>query len=170
LPAVEQSLEQSLAFLAAEIERLPQQIDHPIDNTPSLKADTELLTRIPGIGEGTAQTLLAELPDVGQFPSAEQVGAWAGLCPKEFGSGSRVRKPTRLSKAGNEKLRKALSFPAVSAIGFNPLASALYERLVAAGKARMAALGAAMRKLLILCYGVLKNRKMFAVDWKKPSK
>jgi hypothetical protein len=40
--------------------------------------------------------------------------------------------------------------------------------MTAAGKSRMAAVGAAMRKLLMLCYGVLKNRQKFTADWKKP--
>jgi transposase len=49
----------------------------------------------------------------------------------------------RLSKAGNARLRKALYLPTLTAIRFNPLLKALCERLVAAGKARMAVVGPA---------------------------
>jgi transposase len=85
--------------------------------------------------------------------------------PREHGSGTSVRKRTRLSKAGNARLRQALYLPALTAIRFNPLLKALYERLVAAGKARMAAVGACMRKLLMIAYRVLKNRTPFDPSW-----
>jgi len=179
LPAVRESLENSFTFLEAEIQRLRQLIKEHIDHSPQLKADQELLVSIPGtlwvIGEATAQLLLAELPDVKQFGSAEQVAAWAGLCPQEHRSGVSVRKRTRLSKAGNGHVRKALYFPAIAAVQHNPPVRALYQRLKDAGKSGyprnawvMAALGAAMRKLLMLCYGVLKGRQAFDPDWAKP--
>ncbi len=73
--------------------------------------------------------------------------------------------PHRRHKAGNVRLRKALYLPALTAIHFNPLLRALYERLVGAGKVKMAAVGACMRKLLMIAYGVLKNRKPFDPSW-----
>jgi transposase len=54
-----------------------------------------------------------------------------------------------------------LYFPAISATRFNPIIKALYDRLIAAGKPKMVALAAAMRKLLILAYGVLKSNQPF---------
>ncbi|HEV2124181.1 MAG TPA: IS110 family transposase [Chloroflexota bacterium] len=143
------SIEETIAFLDRQVASLQQQIRAHSDNTPSLKADKELLISIPGIGEIAAQQILAELPDVSQFQSAESAAAFAGLAPSEFRSGKSVHKHTRLSKAGNRHLRQAVYFPAVTAIGHNPLVRALYERLIASGKARMAAIGAAMRKVLI---------------------
>lgn len=162
---------------------MQQQIREPIDNTPSLKADQELLTRIPGIGEIAAQQILAELPDVSEFASAESAAAFAGLAPAEFrtrqmlrifDSGKSVHKRTRLSKAGNRHLRvharvngQAVYFPAVTAIRHNPLVKALYERLIASGKARMAAGAAAMRKVLMLAFGVLRTRRPFDPNWSR---
>jgi transposase len=74
---------------------------------------------------------------------------------------------TRLSKAGNARLRRALYLPALTAIRFNPLLKAFFERLVAAGKSRMAAVGACMRKLIMICYGVLKDRTPCDPSWGK---
>ena len=71
---------------------------------------------IGGIGEITAWDILAEMPDVAEFDSAQSAAAYAGLAPREQKSGSSVRKPTHLSKHGNSRLRKAFYFPAVSAI------------------------------------------------------
>jgi transposase len=70
-----------------------------------------------------------------------------------------------VSKAGKARLRKALYLPALTAIRFNPLLQGFVERLVKAGKPKMQAVGACLRKLVMLCYGVLKNRAPFDPDW-----
>lgn len=54
---------------------------------------------------------------------------------------------------------------AVVAIRYNPHVNSLYERLLARGKAKMAALGAAMRKLVHLCFGVIKTRQPYQADY-----
>lgn len=166
IPAVAASLEQTITFLSAEIERVQEQISVHINAHPGLKADQELLESIPGISAITAQEILAELPEVSRFAGAQSAAAYAGLCPRQHCSGTSVRRRSHLSKRGNPHLRKALYLPAMSAIRFNPLVKAFYERLLAAGKPKMVALAAAMRKLLLLAYGVLKNRTKFAADWK----
>ena len=128
---------------------------------PGLAADLALLESITGVGRQTATTVLAELPPVDLLPSAESAAAYCGLAPSEFTSGKSVRKRTRLSKAGNARLRTALYLPTLTAIRFNPVLKRFYDRLVAAGKPKMQAVGACMRKLVMICYGVLKNRKPF---------
>jgi transposase len=76
-----------------------------------------------------------------------------------------VRRRTRLSKAGNARLRKALYLPTLTAVRFNPLLKGLFERLVKADKPKMQAVGACVRKLVMICYGVLKNRAPFDPVW-----
>jgi transposase len=56
--------------------------------------------------------------------------------------------------------------PALTAVRFNAPVKALYDRLIAKGRARMVGIGAAMRKLVMLAYGVLKHRQKFDADWK----
>jgi transposase len=63
------------------------------------------------------------------------------------------------------RLRKALFLPTQTAIRFNPVPKGIFERLVRAGKPKMQAIGAGMRKLAMLCYGVLKNRIPFDPQW-----
>ena len=87
------------------------------------------------------------------------------LSPREFMSGSSVRRKTRLSKAGSPRLWKALFLPTQTAVRFNPLLKGFFGRLVAAGKPRRQAIGACMRKLVMICYGVLKNRAPFDPKW-----
>ncbi len=164
-PAARKSIARVIRLLSKEADRVQAEAEELVRATPSLAADGELLESVKGVGRPTATTVLAELPPVGHLGSAESAAAYCGLAPSEFQSGKSVRKHTRLSKAGNARLRKALDLPTLSAIRFNPVLKAFFGRLVAAGKPRMQAVGACMRKLLMICYGVLKNRTPFDPQW-----
>jgi len=155
------SIQTVLAFLDKEIAAIKQQIREHINSHPDLKHRRDLLTSIPGIADTSAAAILAELGDVTQFTRARQVAAFAGLVPKIRHSGSSVRGRATLSKRGSSRLRRALYFPAMTALRFNPLIRALRDRLKERGKAKMAILGAAMRKLLHIVFGVLKSGKPF---------
>lgn len=159
--AVRDSIRALVEHLQEEIDKTKTLIRKHIDRHPGLKAQRDLLTSIPGIADQTAATLLAELGDLSQFTSAKQVAAYAGLFPKERSSGTSVWGKPRLSKVGNHRLRKALYMPAIVAMRANPLISDHCARMLDKGKAKMAAVGAAMRKLLHLAYGVLKSGMPF---------
>lgn len=163
--AVRASVEELIAHLSEQIERAQALIRDHIDNHPGLKRQRELLDSIPGIGETTAAALLAEVPDFSQYRSARQVAAFAGLVPRERQSGSSVRGRVRMSKIGNARLRKALYFPAITAIRCSPFFQAWAEGLRQRGKSKMAVIGAVMRKLVHLAYGVLKTGKPFDPEW-----
>ena len=158
---VRESLRAVVVFLQEEQKRIQSQIRAHIKSHEGLKRDAQLLQSIPGIGEKTAWDVLAELPDLSLFDSAQSVAAYAGLAPREHRSGSSVRKQTRLSKQGNSRLRRAFYFPAVTALTWNPLIKTFYERLRENGKGKMVALAACMRKLLMIAYGVLKHQTPF---------
>lgn len=156
---VRASIEAVLANLDAQIAHVKQLIRDHLDRHPGLRAQRELLTTIPGIGETTAAVLIAELFDK-SYTSARQAAAFAGLVPRIIESGT-LRGRSRLSKIGPGRLRKALYLPAVAALRWNPTIRAVRARLQAAGKPPMVILGAAMRKLIHLAYGVLKSRKAY---------
>ncbi|HEY0101164.1 MAG TPA: transposase [Pyrinomonadaceae bacterium] len=132
-----------------------------LDSHPGLRGQRDLLLSIPGIGETTAPKLLAEIMDVTLYASAKQLAAFAGLAPRLHESGSSVKRKARLSKTGAPRLRKALYFPAIAAIKYNPYIKDLSERLRARGKCPMQVIGAARRKLIHLAYGVLKSGRPF---------
>jgi transposase len=163
--AVRESVGRTVRLLEAEAAPLRAQADALVTATPSLQADRALLESIPGVGRQTAATMLAELPAVAWLPTAESAAAACGLASREFRSGTSVRKRTRLSKAGNARLRKALFLPTQTAIRFNSRLRGFFDRLVAAGKPKMQAIGACIRKLVMICYGVLKNHAVFDPAW-----
>jgi transposase len=158
---VRESLTEHIAFLDEEIERTESLIRDHIDQHPTLRDQRELLVSIPGIGETTAAKLLAEMLDVKLYKSARQLAAFAGLVPRLHESGSSIKRKARLSKVGAPRLRKALYFPAIAAIKYNPSIKALSVRLKERGLCPMQIIGAAMRKLIHLAYGVLKSGKPF---------
>jgi transposase len=158
--SVVKSLRKLVAHLDTEIERTEQQIAEHIDRHPDLTQQCQLLTSIPGIGQRTATKLLAEIEGLNKYESARQVAAYAGLTPKNNRSGT-LRGRTRLSKTGNARVRKALFLPAIVAQQHNPIVRAFCQRLAQRGKTKMQIVGAAMRKLIHIAYGVLKTDQMF---------
>lgn len=162
--AVLRAIEAQIEFLNQQIADLEKQIVDHIDQDPDLKRDKELLLSIPGIGDTTAAVFLAEVADVSRFSQARQLDAYAGLTPGQRESGTSVHGRPHLIKWGNAQLRTAFYMPALSAYRWNPVLAALHQRMQERGKSRMTIVTASMRKLLHLCYGVLKTRKPFDPD------
>lgn len=153
------SIDGMIEQLEREIERVKQQIDRHIDDHPQMKRDRELLLSIPAIGEVMSRQMLALLHSR-DFRNAGQVAAFVGLVPKLRQSGQ-WQGYSRLSKSGDGEIRAKLYLAAVVATRYNPDIRAQYERLLKAGKRKMQALGAAMRKLVQICYGVLKHQSKY---------
>jgi transposase len=160
VPLVAASLERHIALLTAELAALDRLICDHLDQHPTLRTQRDLLCTIPGIGAATAARLLAECRAITDFDSARAYAAFAGLVPRERQSGT-LRGRARLSKLGSPRLRKALYFPALTAMRCNPLVQAFSARLLAAHKHKMVVVAAVMRKLLHLAYGVLKHQQPF---------
>jgi transposase len=156
-PHVIDSIDTVLKTLRAERDRLDRDIDNHINQYPRLKQDQALLTTIPGIGKFLS-TRLVSLFHAKNFTQAPQAAAYVGLSVIDHQSGTSVRKRPRLAKIGPARLRAALYMPAISASRYNPDVRALYQRMLNNGHPKMAALGAAMRKLIHIAFGVIKNQ------------
>ena len=156
---VQASITAVLDHLAAQIKAVRRQMRDHIDQHPGLRDQAELLTSIPGIGEATAAILLAELFHK-PFESARQAAAFAGVVPRTKDSGTHQGRRV-MCKVGPGRVRKALYFPAITALRCNPTLRLLAQRLQHAGKPSMLIIGAAMRKLVHLAYGVLKSGRPY---------
>lgn len=159
------SIEAHIAFLDEQIAEIEKGMQDLIDQHPDLRQKRDLLISIPGIGDITAANFIAEVPDVNRFESAAQLAAYAGLTPRHHQSGSSIHRSGHLGKTGNKHLRSALFLPAITAMRFNPILRSLVARLETRGKSRMTIVGAAMRKLAHLAYGVLKHQRPFDPDY-----
>lgn len=160
------SIKLAIKQLEKQVEFLESNIKSLIKSNKTLSQQVELLKTINGVGNKTAWAFLAYAGDVNEFDNANQITSFAGLNPRQKQSGSSVN-GSSLSKMGHRKLRKALFMPALTAIRYNPVLKVFYERLLARGKAKMLAIAAVMRKLLVLMFGVLKSGVVFDVDYRK---
>ena len=155
-----------IAAIEKQIVEIEAAIVETIAAEPLLRTRHALLLSIPGIGTLSAAIILVEMPEPQALGRARAAAAYAGLNPSRCTSDSSIDRPTRISRIGNATLRRALYFPALSALKHNPLVKALRERLAAkAGFKPKQIIAAAMRKLLHLCYGVLKTGEKFDPDW-----
>lgn len=137
---------------------------------PEIAKDIELLSSIYGVAFLTAATILAELGDLRRFERGRQLSAFVGLSPHQTQSGSSINKPGRLSKKGNSPARKALYMAALTAIHDKGHMQATYLRLVAEGKPKMVAIGAVMRKLLLVMRAILISGESYDPLWKTSEK
>ena len=158
--AVLNSLSQMIVRLEAEHQLLEKLIDEHLNQHKQLKDNKALLETIPGVGAVIATRMLMVIGSR-SFNSASQCSAYLGLVPVQHESGSSVKGRSRLSKAGNPVIRAKLYMAAVVATRYNPDIKAQYERLTGNGKSKMSALGAAMRKLVQICFGVLKHQQPY---------
>jgi transposase len=159
--AVQDSVETHLEWLSAELERIEKAIRQHIDDDPDLRKRRALLDSIPGLGERTIAILLAYVGTELRFRSARQFAAFAGLSPWLRESGSSVRSKPRLSKIGHANLRRALYMPAMVTLYRTAWGQRFFERLQQAGKPPKLIIGAMMRKLAQVAYGVLLSGKPF---------
>ena len=157
----QESVERMINHLKIEIESVRRAIKDHISNNPELKRQDDLLQSVPGIGAVSASLILSFMAGK-EFAKAKEVTAFLGLNPRHHQSGTSVRGKTRMSKMGDARLRCALYMPALVALKYNPDIRAFGQRLLLAGKPRMLVVGAVMRKLIHIIFGVLKSGTAFS--------
>lgn len=150
------SIRRQIRALEREKKLIQGQIDDLIHSHPDLQRLQILMRSIKGVGKGMSQWLLPHLYRQ-QFASARQLAAFLGLTPIHKRSGTSLNKRGRLSGRGNGYVRSRFYMPAVSAITHNPELRQFYDTLIRRGKSKKQALTAVMRKLVHICYGVVKN-------------
>ncbi len=145
-----------------QLEAIDKAIGETIDGDAELRGRRDLLLSVVGVGEALAALLLAEMPEPGVLRRSGELVAYAGLNPSHHRSGTSIDCPTRISKVGNATLRSSLYMPALSAMRYDPAIAALVARLKSAARLKPKQIVvAAMRKLLVICFGVLKTGKRF---------
>jgi transposase len=153
-----------LTHIEKQIKEVDPSIDQLLKSQASLNEDYQNLQTIPGIGKTTAIAILAEIPDFSVLENARQLAAYAGLTPCHRTSGTSVKGKSRLSKMGSSALRKALYFPAIVAKNHNPILQSFAQKLKKNGKHTMVIIAAIMRKLLHICFGILKHKVAFNAE------
>lgn len=162
-PLVRKCQEHLLVALDRQIKALEKGILALCRKDPSLKVDLDLLMSIGGVGLITAAVVLGAAGDLRRFKRRGELCAYLGASPRQFQSGSSVQGKTHMCLMGGKHVRSALYMAAMSTCRSKGPLGDFYRRLVAAGKPRKAALGALMRKLLVVMRAVLIQGKPYQV-------
>ncbi|HFW3091407.1 TPA: IS110 family transposase [Salmonella enterica subsp. enterica serovar Reading] len=155
------NIKDHIVWLDNEIVTLLKEIQLYINKNAEMKNMKKLLESIPGLGAQTAAVLLSFGIYPGRFINARQAAAYAGVDPRLNESGSSVRGRPRLSKTGHAFLRKSLYMPAMTTLFRTEWGKQFYARLSAAGKPPKLIIGAMMRKLIHVAFGVLRTGEKF---------
>ena len=147
-------IKRTITFLDKEIERIEKTIKALIKADSTLTEKVDRLSAIKGIGDITALTLIADLPELGQL-SNKEISALVGVAP--FCRDSGTQKGKRTTWGGRIQVRSILYMAALSAVQYNPPLKAFYNRLLMKGKTKKVALVACMRKLLTVANSMLRN-------------
>jgi transposase len=153
-----EDLKRSLVALKRRIVRLRREAMALVQADDAMRQRFELLTSMPGIAQISALQLLGELSPLSEEMSVRQWVAHSGLDPAHEVSGSSIHRPSRISRAGNRHLRRALYMPALVAVQHDRHVKAFYELLQSRHKAKLQALLAVARKLLHAIYGIFRSQ------------
>ena len=145
--------------LEKEVEWVNAKLASELDKISEWKATYDLLSTVPGIGDGVAYTLLGELPELGSL-SHRQIAALCGLAPYNRDSGS-LRGKRRI-KGGRAPIRTVMYMAMLSAIQHNPVMRSFYQHLVRQGKHKKVAITACMRKMITILNAMVRDQQ----EWK----
>lgn len=149
-------IEHHRAVLQAELTAIDRELDDTIRGTPIWRETEDLLKSMPGVGDGLARTLIADLPELGTL-DRKKIAALVGVAP--FNRDSGTRRGKRTVWGGRAAIRATLYMATLVATRYNPAIASFYRRLLAAGKPKKLALTACMRKLLTILNAMLRDRK-----------
>lgn len=142
--------------ICSEDEKLKQAVDH--------------ITTVKGLGIQSVLAVIAETDGFSQIKNKSQLVSYAGYDVVERQSGSSINGKTRISKKGNRHIRRALHFPAITAVKHHEEFRDLYERVYERTKVKMKGYVAVQRKLLVLIYTLYKNGTAYDPNYFKTRK
>ena len=152
---VQRMLRATLKTLKAQLAELDHDIDDTVKRSPVWRVADNLLTSVPGVGDVTAHTLIADLPELGQL-DRRRVAALVGVAPvnRDFGQ----MRGKRTIAGGRADVRNALYMATLSAIRWNPVISKHYKSLVERGRPKKVAIVACMRRLLGILNAIIRTK------------
>jgi transposase len=150
-----QDMAAPMTWLNARLATLDDDLETVLRASPRWREHDELWQRTPGLGPVCARTFRLELPELGTL-TRQQIAALVGVAPLHGDRGT--MRGRRTIGGGRAQVRTVWSMGTLVATRHHPRSNALYERLLAAGKATKVALTACMRQLLTRLNAMLKHR------------
>lgn len=158
-------LEERIKFLGRQEKEIKSDIATLLKSRPEVKQRVNNICTIPGVGELTAVTVLAETNGFELIRNKKQLTSYAGFDVREKQSGTSIKGKPRISKRGNRHLRKSMHLPSLSSVKYNRPHKDLYVRIVSKSGIKMKALIAVQRKMLELIFVIDKNQNPYENDY-----
>lgn len=167
---VTSKMKKVVKLLKTQIKELEKDIATFVDSSPELKRKLEYITSIKGIRLITAATIVGETNGFQGIENKRQLVSYCGYDVIRKDSGTSVASKPRISKRGNRHIRRAMYFPAFTAVKHNPNDKDHYTRMVGKHGIKMKAAVAIQRKLLILSFVLWKKQEMFDPEYQPQNK
>lgn len=151
-------IQRHLQHLQRQVDKLDRLLAAAIEAEDDWQARRAIVTSVPGVGPVIANTLLADLPELGEL-TTKQAAALTGVAPYNRDSGT--MRGRRRIRGGRACVRTALYLGVLSAIQYNPVLRAFYQRLVANGKHKKVALTACIRKLVTILNAMVRDGSLW---------
>jgi transposase len=158
---VGQQIQEHVSWLERRLDEIDRDLRDMLRASPVWREKDDVLQGVPGVGPALSATLLAELPELGAL-TRRQIAALVGVAPLARDSGTLHGR--RTCWAGRASVRSVLYMATLVATRFNPHIRVVYERLRTAGKPKLVALVACMRKLLITLNAMLAHRTAWRTE------
>jgi transposase len=155
-PALKTHVKEMIQYFTTEIKAIEKQIQLAISENPLWQEKADILCSAKGVGDTTAAVLLAELPELGLL-NRRKIALLVGVAPISKDSGKRQGK--RRIFGGRADVRSTLYMATLSAIRFNPVIRAHYQKLLGKGKKKKVAITACMRKLLVILNAMVRDNQ-----------
>lgn len=154
-----------IRYINKQIKQVEQEMQHILKGNPVLKDRIDKICSISGVGHITAMAVIAETNGFNLIRNKKQLVSYAGYDVVEKTSGTSVRGKPRISHRGNKNIRKAMYFPAMTAIKHDPKMKQLYQRLLNKHGIKMKALVAIQRKMLVLVYTLWRKDEVYDPEY-----
>lgn len=147
-------IQRHVRHIEQQIAKLDRVLDQKIEAEQDWRDKRAIMLSMPGIGPAVVNTLLGDLPELGQL-SNKQIAALTGVAPYNRDSGA-LRGKRRI-RGGRHSVRTILFMATLTAVQHNPVIRRFYQHLVAAGKHKKIALTACIRKMVIMLNAMLRD-------------
>jgi transposase len=145
------------AFLDVKVAEFDQQI---MERSLPFQDKIELLMTIPGVDQITANSMIAEIgADMMQFPTAQHLASWAGICPGNNESAG--RQYGGKTRKGSRWLRRDLCQAAWAASHTKKTYLAAQFRRVAAKRGKQRAIVAVAHSIVVAAFYILKRNEVY---------
>ena len=158
---VGKSIHAMIKMVEQQISKVDKEIADHIEHDPRLKEKAQLVKTMPGIGDITASMIVTMLPELGCL-NRRQIAALVGIAPINRDSG--LFRGKRMTGGGRQEVRNKLFMPTLVAIQHNPVIHEFYNRLLKTGKAKMTAVIACMRKLVVILNSMVAKNQIWRTN------